>query len=52
MFSFLGLTPDQVLALRQQAGVYMVSSSRINVAGITPSNVDYVAAGVAAVLAD
>ena len=52
MFSFLGLTADQVLALRERCGVYMVSSSRINVAGITPANVDYVASSVAAVLAD
>ncbi len=50
MFSFLGLSADQVLALRAAAGVYMVASSRINVAGITPANVDYVAKSVAGVL--
>jgi aspartate aminotransferase len=51
MFSFLGLTAEQVMALREHSGVYMVSSSRINVAGITPNNVDHVANGVAAALA-
>lgn len=50
MFSFLGLTAAQVMALRERSGVYMVSSSRINVAGITPANVEHVADGVAAVL--
>ena len=52
MFSFLGLTAEQVMALRERAGVYMVSSSRINVAGIIPANVDHVATSVADVLRD
>jgi len=50
MFSFLGISADEVLALRDRFGVYMVSSSRINVAGITADNVGYVAESVAAVL--
>lgn len=50
MFSFLGVTPDQVGQLREQYGIYMVDSSRINVAGVRHDNVDYVCSAVAAVL--
>lgn len=49
MFSFLGFTPDQVVALQRQHSVYPIPSSRINVAGITESNVDYVARAIAQV---
>ena len=50
MFCFLGVTPEQVDKLKRDFGVYMVGSSRINVAGITPDNVDYLATSIAAVL--
>ena len=50
MFCFLGVSPEQVERLKQDHGVYMVGSSRINVAGITPSNVEYLASSIAAVL--
>jgi aspartate aminotransferase len=50
MFSFLGLTQQQVQRLREEHSVYMLGSSRINVAGINARNIDYVAAAVAAVL--
>jgi len=50
MFCFLGVTPEQVDRLKKDFGVYMVGSSRINVAGITPGNVDYLASSIAAVL--
>ncbi len=50
MFCFLGVTPQQVERLKKDFGVYMVGSSRINVAGITPANVDYLASSIAAVL--
>ena len=52
MFSFLGLSEAQVARLIADFGLYMVNSSRINVAGISQTNVDYVAAALAAVLAD
>jgi aspartate aminotransferase len=52
LFSFLGLTPEQVQRLRDDFSVYLVGSSRINVAGITEGNVDYLADAVAAVLDD
>jgi len=50
MFCFLGVTSEQVDKLKRDFGVYMVGSSRINVAGITPDNVDYLATSIAAVL--
>ncbi len=50
MFCFLGVTPDEVRQLKQDYGVYMVDSSRINVAGITEQNVGYLADAIAAVV--
>ena len=50
MFSFLGLNGAQVDRLREEFSVYMVGSSRINVAGINHGNVDYMAHSVAQVL--
>lgn len=51
MFSFSGLTPEQVDRLRDEFGVYIVRSGRINVAGLTPSNIDTVCSAIAAVVA-
>ena len=50
MFCFLGVSTEQVSRLKTDFGVYMVDSSRINVAGITPGNVEYLANSIAAVL--
>ncbi len=50
MFCFLGITAEQVTQLKKDHGVYMVDSSRINVAGITPDNVGHLASSIAAVL--
>ena len=50
MFSFLGLSPAQAVRLREEYGVYMLDSSRINVAGINAGNINYVAQSVAKVL--
>ncbi len=50
MFCFLGVTPDEVQRLKRDYGVYMVDSSRINVAGITEQNVGYLADAIAAVV--
>ena len=50
MFSFLGLTTEQALRLRKEHSVYMLDSSRINVAGVNARNIDYLAEAVAAVL--
>ncbi len=40
MFSFSGLNKDQVATLRDKYAVYIVGSGRINVAGMTESNMD------------
>ena len=50
MFSFLGLTKEQALLLRSEHSVYMLDSSRINVAGINAGNVAPLAKAVASVL--
>jgi len=50
MFCFLGVSAEQVARLKKDFGVYMVGSSRINVAGITPDNVNYLADSIAATL--
>ena len=43
MFSFLGVNQSQVETLKSQHSIYMVGSSRISIAGISESNVDYLA---------
>ena len=50
MFSFSGLSPEQVDRLRNEFGVYMVRNGRINVAGVTPENVGRLCESIAAVL--
>jgi aspartate aminotransferase len=50
MFSFLGIDKDQVQRLQDEFSIYMVGSSRISVAAITPDNVDYLAQSIAKVL--
>lgn len=50
MFSFLGVNVDQVQTLVNDYSVYLVNSSRINVAGINDSNIEYLANSLAAVL--
>jgi aspartate/tyrosine/aromatic aminotransferase len=50
MFCYLGVSPEQVARLKQEYGIYLVDSGRINVCGITSDNVDYLAESIAAVL--
>lgn len=50
LFSFLGIAKEQVVQLREQFHVYMIESSRINIAGVNHRNVDYIADSIAAVL--
>jgi aspartate aminotransferase len=50
MFSFLGLTPDQVKRLINEFSIYLVGSSRINVAGLNSKTIDYTVNAIAAVL--
>ena len=50
MFSYSGLTPEQVQALRERHSVYIVGSGRVNVAGMTEANMDYLCEAIADVL--
>ncbi|MBM7342339.1 amino acid aminotransferase [Pantoea coffeiphila] len=50
MFSFSGLTKDQVVRLRDEFGVYAVNSGRVNVAGMTPDNMSPLCEAIVAVL--
>jgi aspartate aminotransferase len=52
MFSFSGLSDEHVTALRERFSIYIVKGGRINVAGITPSNVRYLCASIATVLGE
>jgi aspartate aminotransferase len=48
MFSLLGVPPDAVERLRERHHIYMTADSRMNLAGIMPDNVAYVAEAFAA----
>ena len=50
MFSYSGLTRDQVARLRGEFGVYAIDSGRICVAALNARNTDYVASAIAAVI--
>jgi aspartate aminotransferase len=50
MFSYLGITVEQVRALQSQHHVYMTDDSRVNIAGLRRENIEYVAQAVAKVL--
>ncbi|EUB85576.1 amino acid aminotransferase [Pseudomonas sp. GM30] len=47
MFSYTGLSPEQVKQLREQHSVYMVSSGRANVAGIDATRLALLADAIA-----
>ncbi len=51
MFSFSGLTRPQVDYLKEKYAIYIVGSGRINVAGMTQDNMDYICAAIADALA-
>jgi aspartate aminotransferase len=48
MFSLLGVSREAVEQLREKHHIYMTADSRMNLAGIMPDNVAYVAAAFAA----
>jgi len=50
MFSYSGLTKEQMQRLRGEFGVYGVDSGRICVAALNDKNIDHVAKSIAAVL--
>ncbi len=47
LFSIIPFTPEQVAAMREKHGVYFAGSGRINVAGLTGTNIDTFIAAVA-----
>ncbi|MDK9684300.1 amino acid aminotransferase [Pseudoalteromonas shioyasakiensis] len=47
MFSFLGINKEQIERLQKEYSIYIVGSSRVNVAGISDANIDYFANAVA-----
>lgn len=49
MFSYTGLSAEQVERLRKEFGIYMVGSGRANVAGLSSDCLDYVAKAFAEV---
>ena len=51
MFSYSGLTKEQMVALRTEHGVYGLDSGRMCVAALNTGNLDYVADAIAAVRA-
>lgn len=51
MFSMLGLTEDQITRMREEFGIYAVSDSRINIAGLNDETVPILAKAVAEVIA-
>ena len=46
MFSFTGLSEEQVLKIRDESHVYMTKNGRISMAGLNTNNVDYFAKAV------
>ncbi len=47
MFSFSGLSSDIVVWLRSNKSIYVVGGGRINLAGLTKANIDYVCDAIA-----
>jgi len=47
MFSFSGWSDDVVSRLREKNNIYVVGGGRINLAGLTTSNIEYVCKAVA-----
>ena len=49
MFSFTGLTSDEVARLKEKFSIYIVNSGRLNIAGATSKNVNYIAKAISSV---
>ena len=50
MFSFLGVSVEQIQTLINDYSIYLVNSSRINVASVNEANIDYLTSSLAKVL--
>ncbi|KAJ6110846.1 pyridoxal phosphate-dependent transferase [Penicillium sp. IBT 16267x] len=46
MFTYVGLSEEQVLKIRSKHHIYMLKSGRISISGLNESNVKYVAKGI------
>lgn len=50
MFSYTGLSADQVARMQSEFGVYAVNTGRVCIAALNTKNIDYVTEAIAAVL--
>ena len=50
MFSFLGIEKEKIKRLKEQFSIYIVDSSRINIAGLSSNNMDYFVNSIADVI--
>ena len=50
MFSYTGLTKEQLARLSKDYSIYTIDTGRVCVAALTSKNVDYVADAIAAVI--
>ncbi len=50
MFSYLGISFDQVRRLRKEFGIYLADTSRVNIAGLNDNCLDYVVDALEVVL--
>ena len=50
MFSFMGLSVDQVQRLRSEYSIYTVNSARVNIASFNQNNIDYFVGALKTVL--
>jgi aromatic-amino-acid transaminase len=50
MFSYSGLSKEQMLRLRSEFGVYGLDTGRMCVAALNSKNMDYVCASIASVM--
>ncbi len=46
MFSRIGASPEQVAAMREKDGIYMVGDSRLNIAGLNKTTVPILAEAI------
>ncbi|KAJ9253419.1 hypothetical protein DTO207G8_4152 [Paecilomyces variotii] len=46
MFSYTGLTPEQVVALKEKYHIYLLKSGRASISGLSENNVAYVAKAI------
>jgi aspartate/tyrosine/aromatic aminotransferase len=51
MFSFIGISDDIVTWMRAKKGIYVVAGGRINLAGLSTKNIDYVCDSIAEAMA-